>query len=186
MPRFTCPSCHKPYYAPVTDVGRKFNCACGQRVQVPAPPKKTVLGKLDDDAAIYSKPVNEVIPPPLPVPDPEPPVRIVHHGQSHATAAANICSWLAIIAGTVGVLACPIFFSTAGIVLGITGYFLNKPKGVVMDYGVQGRSIGGFALSAVGFAYWLVAFMWLVYAESHPPRPAPIPWPRNQGWGLQN
>jgi HEAT repeat protein len=53
MIRFNCPSCKAEYDVKNDSAGRKFNCdQCGQRLQVPAAPKrenKTVLGELNGE-----------------------------------------------------------------------------------------------------------------------------------------
>lgn len=36
--RFSCPSCKKPYMAPVGHIGQQFKCPCGHAVTVPPPP----------------------------------------------------------------------------------------------------------------------------------------------------
>jgi hypothetical protein len=47
MLQFYCPKCNTLLQAPDEKIGAKFNCTCGQRLQVPPPPdNKTVLGKL--------------------------------------------------------------------------------------------------------------------------------------------
>ncbi len=67
--RFSCPRCSSVLESPDNSAGLKFSCGkCGQRLQVPEPPKpppqpplnKTVLGKLEDmvDAVPVSLPVS--------------------------------------------------------------------------------------------------------------------------------
>jgi hypothetical protein len=50
---FTCPRCQRAFDAPTLNSGQKFDCGCGQRLQIPpapAPPlNKTVLGKVEDE-----------------------------------------------------------------------------------------------------------------------------------------
>src|SRR4051812_26755184 len=44
MIRFACPACHAVMSAPPAKVGSKVACLkCGQRLQIPPPPTKTVL-----------------------------------------------------------------------------------------------------------------------------------------------
>jgi ribosomal protein S27E len=46
---FKCPTCQARLTVPISSAGNKINCAeCGQRLQVPNPRNKTVLGELDD------------------------------------------------------------------------------------------------------------------------------------------
>jgi hypothetical protein len=52
--RFSCPRCNRVYDGQDGAAGRKFDCSCGQRLEVPAtplpPPNKTVLGKVEEPA----------------------------------------------------------------------------------------------------------------------------------------
>lgn len=46
MIRFACPTCHAVMEAPAHKVGKKINCLkCGQRLQIPPPPRGTILAK---------------------------------------------------------------------------------------------------------------------------------------------
>lgn len=60
MPIFTCPNCHRTFNAPNQSSGQKFECDCGQRVQIPPAPKppsnKTVLGKVEEELP-WAKPL---------------------------------------------------------------------------------------------------------------------------------
>ena len=49
MIRYRCPKCRQLLTAHEDDAGTKLSCPyCGQRVQVPSPSKKTMLGKLEE------------------------------------------------------------------------------------------------------------------------------------------
>jgi transcription elongation factor Elf1 len=63
--RFSCPRCRTGFESPASQAGTKFHCsACGQRIEVPAPPpNKTVLGSLDP----LPPPVPHAAPPPVPL-----------------------------------------------------------------------------------------------------------------------
>jgi hypothetical protein len=46
MIRFACPACDAVMTAPPQKAGHKFNCLkCGQRIQIPSPPRGTMLAK---------------------------------------------------------------------------------------------------------------------------------------------
>jgi DNA-directed RNA polymerase subunit RPC12/RpoP len=48
MIRFSCPTCGTHFNAPPSRIGEKFDCTrCGQRIEVPGPASKTVLGKIE-------------------------------------------------------------------------------------------------------------------------------------------
>lgn len=57
MIRFTCTACSRAFDAPAESAGRKFECSCGQRVQVPTPTNKTVLGKVEEERPRNSLPL---------------------------------------------------------------------------------------------------------------------------------
>lgn len=62
MIRFVCPACRRAFDAPDVSAGNKFECSCGQRVEIPpASRKKTVLGEAIQPDTSQTKP------PPLPV-----------------------------------------------------------------------------------------------------------------------
>lgn len=49
--RFSCPRCSRLFDVPAENAGQKFDCSCGQRLQVPLPsPDRTILGKLEPSA----------------------------------------------------------------------------------------------------------------------------------------
>src|ERR1700680_4217657 len=75
MIHLSCPGCQKRYRCPESAAGKKFDCACGQRVPIPAPsalpPDKTVLGAADQFAAVelsraHQDPMPRPSPPPIP------------------------------------------------------------------------------------------------------------------------
>lgn len=70
MLRFLCPSCQSSLQVPESTAGKKGSCPrCGQRLQVPMPPRnRTVLGVLPDATTSYatpSLPTPTASPPPL-------------------------------------------------------------------------------------------------------------------------
>jgi hypothetical protein len=81
--RFTCPTCHHVYTVADDAAGLKTACgACGQRLQVPTPPRplptpvnRTVLGTLAEPVpveAVLEPEAVEVVP--IPQPPPLPPI----------------------------------------------------------------------------------------------------------------
>jgi ribosomal protein S27E len=47
--RYSCPSCNTQHTAPYSQAGQKVFCSsCGQKLLIPSPQNKTVLGKLED------------------------------------------------------------------------------------------------------------------------------------------
>jgi hypothetical protein len=60
---------NRPFDVQETSSGQKFDCSCGQRLQIPPaplpPPNKTLLGKMDDQAPA-ALPFATAIPAPVP------------------------------------------------------------------------------------------------------------------------
>ena len=59
--RFSCRNCARVFNAQIKNAGKKFDCSCGQRLQIPAPPNsplnKTVVGKVVDGLAPAVQPI---------------------------------------------------------------------------------------------------------------------------------
>jgi hypothetical protein len=66
MIRFVCPACNGVVESPESAAGSKLPCPhCGQRLQIPYPPNKTVLGSL---LPVAPSQTNKPQPPRLPLP----------------------------------------------------------------------------------------------------------------------
>src|SRR5262245_31370472 len=96
MISFRCPRCNSLLQAPETAAGTKFNCSCGQRLQVPEPPlpplNKTVLGKLEDYAPPPPNPTPQAVVQAVPVAPPRAPLLAVLEGYArpgHVVARLN-------------------------------------------------------------------------------------------------
>lgn len=72
MIRFSCPTCKRLFQCPDESAGSKIACSCGQRVQIPEPPKpaptlnKTVLGQLPGEDSGLKTLTSAVTPPIVP------------------------------------------------------------------------------------------------------------------------
>jgi hypothetical protein len=63
MLRFACPACNTVMTAPADKVGRKATCLkCGQRLQIPAPPRPTMLATPLPVPSTTAPPRNQVLP----------------------------------------------------------------------------------------------------------------------------
>src|SRR6516165_7164144 len=64
--RFSCPRCGRSFES--SEIGVKFECSCGQRLQIPAPPPmKTVLGVIEPPPQAILPQAIVIEPPPVPV-----------------------------------------------------------------------------------------------------------------------
>jgi DNA-directed RNA polymerase subunit RPC12/RpoP len=127
MIKFSCPRCGRAFEH--ASPGIKFNCNCGQRLEVPSPPpNKTVLGALLDDAAPVnanalptaiavperiSEPVNAIVLPdeyePLP-PRPRRRFRCPFCGSRRMPVRESKVSTGGWIMFTIGIAFVPLFF----------------------------------------------------------------------------
>ena len=64
--KFSCPRCGRSFES--SEIGVKFECSCGQRLQTPAPPpSKTVLGILEPEPPPQAIPICTIEPEPVPM-----------------------------------------------------------------------------------------------------------------------
>ena len=104
---FACPICNTVYTVADADAGKKDQCKkCGQRLQVPAPPRaKTILGEIVQpgtsgpelpEAAHWAKvDLSPTAPPPLPAKPPAPsPLQASQLNWYRGLPPTSLAAWL--------------------------------------------------------------------------------------------